>query len=114
MLGLMLFQKKAHKRPIKTFSGKLTLPTGQQLTEDSLAPKIVLSNVFEVKHESIEVTTEAGQAPNLPEKQLFLFGWFTTRSDCQLVRSSSIFLSKEGTFTVVGRAQVSQCQLLPM
>ena len=80
------------------------MPTGQQLTEDSLAPKIVLSNVFEVKHESIEVTTEAGQAPNLPEKQLFLFGWFTTRSDCQLVRSSSIFLSKEGTFTVVGRA----------
>ena len=69
MLGLMLFQKKAHKIS-RLLAGKLT-PTGQQLTEDSLAPKIVLSNVFEVKHESIEVTTEAGQAPNLPEKQLF-------------------------------------------
>ena len=72
----------------------MTLPTGQQLTEDSLAPKIVLSNVFEVKHESIEVTTEAGQAPNLPEKQLFFIRMVHNESDCQLVRSSSIFLSK--------------------
>ena len=103
--GFDAFSKEGAQKAYQDFlTGKLTLPTGQQLAEDSLAPKIVLSNVFEVKHESIEVTTEAGQAPKLPEKQLFLFGWFTTRSDCQLVRSSSIFLSKEGIFTVVGRA----------
>ena len=67
--GFDAFSKEgAQKGLSRLLTGKLTLPTGQQLAEDSLAPKIVLSNVFEVKHESIEVTTEAGQAPKLPEK----------------------------------------------
>ena len=60
--GFDAFQRRRTKGLSRLLAGKLTLPTGQQLTEDSLAPKIVLSNVFEVKHESIEVTTEAGQA----------------------------------------------------
>ncbi|MGC3141997.1 Ig-like domain-containing protein, partial [Enterococcus faecalis] len=74
-------------------------------TEDSLAPKIVLSNVFEVKHESIEVSTEAGQAPNLPEKTTIFYSDGSKR--VVTVNWSEVPAStyqKEGTFTVVGRA----------
>ncbi len=46
MLGLMLFQKEGAQSISRLFSRQIDLPTGQQLTEDSLAPKIVLSNVF--------------------------------------------------------------------
>ena len=81
------------------------MPTGQQLAEDSLAPKIVLSNVFEVKHESIEVTTEAGQAPKLPEKTTIFYSDGSQREvtvNWSEVPASSY--QKEGIFTVVGRA----------
>ncbi len=104
--GFDAFSKEGAQKAYQDFlAGKLTLPTGQQLTEDSLAPKIVLSNVFEVKHESIEVTTEAGQAPNLPEKTTIFYSDGSQREvtvNWSEVPASSY--QKEGTFTVVGRA----------
>lgn len=104
--GFDAFSKEGAQKAYQDFlAGKLTLPTGQQLTEDSLAPKIVLSNVFEVKHESIEVTTEAGQAPKLPEKTTIFYSDGSQREvtvNWSEVPASSY--QKEGTFTVVGRA----------
>ena len=76
------------------------MPTGQQLTEDSLAPKIVLSNVFEVKHESIEVTTEAGQAPNLPENNYFYSDGSQREVTVNWSEVPASSYQKEGTFTV--------------
>ena len=103
--GFDAFSKEGAQRPIsRLLTGKLTLPTGQQLAEDSLALKLFYRMFSKSNMSRLRSRQKRVKPPKLPEKQLFLFGWFTTRSDCQLVRSSSIFLSKEGIFTVVGRA----------
>ena len=103
--GFDAFSKEGAQKAYQDFlAGKLTLPTGQQLTEDSLAPKIVLSNVFEVKHESIEVTTEAGQALIYQKNNYFYSDGSQREVTVNWSEVPASSYQKEGTFTVVGRA----------
>ena len=90
------------------------MPTGQQLAEDSLAPKIVLSNVFEVKHESIEVTTEAGQALNYQKNNYFYSDGSQREVTVNWSEVPASSYQKKEYSLLWDEQQVSQCQLLPM
>lgn len=50
-------------------AGKLTVPEGLTMSPTALAPQlIVASNLYESGYEPIDVTTDAGVAPTLPEQ----------------------------------------------
>lgn len=105
--GFDAFSKEGAKQAYADYqAGKLKLPENHpEMTEDTLAPKIVLSNVYETGHEAIEIETPAGVAPALPESTKIQYSDGTSKTvaiNWPTIKEE--LYQKEGEFDVRGQA----------
>lgn len=105
--GFDAFSKEGAQKAYEDYqAGKLKLPENHSVLEkDTLAPKIILSNVYETGYEAIEITTAAGVAPELPKNVEVKYSDGTSKTVAvtwpELPES---LYQKEGSFEVRGQA----------
>ena len=105
--GFDAFSKEGAKQAYADYqAGKLKLPENHPaMAEDTLAPKIVLSNVYETGHEAIEIETPAGVAPILPESTKIQYSNGTSKTvaiNWPTIKEE--LYQEEGEFDVRGQA----------
>lgn len=101
--GFDAFSKEGAAAAYQAYTEK-KLPAGIEVkSATSLAPQLVISEVYETGIEKIEVTTKLGDTPNLPDEAKLLYSDNTTKHVGVIWNSiePEKYL-KEGEFTVTG------------
>ncbi|MFD1440071.1 Ig-like domain-containing protein [Lacticaseibacillus hegangensis] len=86
-------------------AGTLTVPDGIKMSETALAPQLVVNNVYEQGYAPINISTQAGEAPELPATVTVNYSDKTTKEvPVSWPEITPDQYAEAGTFDLVGQA----------